>query len=112
MQGVLDPVAVGIRQDRPVVVGSDGVVVVCSSTAETRFTLPVDGEISHASISPSGLLLACVVEGTPYLCDLLKGEAVEIDTHAGKPVGVSINDAGTLVYWTILGEVFVVEQVY
>ena len=110
--GIQDPVAVGMVQERPVVIGRDGEVVLHTREESVRFTLDISEDITYASFSTSGLQLACVSGSTLYHCDMQQETARAVNVFSSELAGVTVHDDGTIVCWTVSGEVFVIENDY
>ena len=109
LDGVDDPIAVGVVHDKPVVVGSSGEVVLYVADEAKRFTLELPEKIKTASLDSSGLHLACVVGSSVYRCDLKMRVVQKLASLSEKIGGVSISDEETVVCWTTSGAVYVLD---
>ena len=109
LDGVENPIAVGMVHQKPVVVGRDRDVVLYTRDQVKRFTLDLPDVINFASLDSSGLHLACVVGTSVYRCDLKMRVVQEVASFTEELGGVAISDEETVVCWTISGEVYVLD---
>jgi hypothetical protein len=107
LDGVKNPVAVGMVLEQPVVIGRDKDVVLYVNDEAKRFTLDLPSNIKFASLDSSGLHLACVVGLKVYRCDLKMRTVKEVASFTEELGGVAISDDESVVCWTVLGEVYV-----
>jgi len=109
LDGVDDPVAVGMVHDQPVVIGRNGEVVLYVAGQVKRFTLDLPGNIKQAFLDSSGLHLVCVVGPGVYRCDLKMRAVQEVASFTEEIGGVAISDEETIVCWTVSGNVYVLD---
>ena len=109
LDGVKNPVAVGMVLEQPVVIGRDKDVVLYVNDEAKRFTLDLPGNIKFASLDSSGLHLACVVGLKVYRCDLKMRTVKEVASFTEELGGVAISDDESVVCWTVLGDVYVLD---
>ena len=109
LEGVENPIAVGIAHTKPVVIDRNGEVVIYVEGEEKRFTLNLPDKIKFASLDASGLHMACIVGSSVYRCDLKMRVVQELASLTEVLGGVAINDEETVVCWTVSGEVYVLD---
>ena len=106
-EGVQDPVAVGMLLEKPVVLSRGGELVYHLDDQPVRVVLDLSGEISFSTFCASGLKIALVVDSTLFRYELNNGEVKKLYECTEELDGVSINNEGDVVCWTVGGEVFV-----
>ena len=107
-EGVNDPCLVGEYQQRIVVIGRNGQIVVHESHQLTDETEPLqlDAEITHCAMNIETTLLGYISNEKAYLHDIERGETVEISWMQETPIGVALSEDGQIILWTSDGKVF------
>ena len=108
LQGVNDPCLVREFNQRLVVVGRNGQIVIHEPNKKVNrlHSLQLEATIDHCAMNKDTTLLAYISNGKGYVHTIATGETVELPWIPETPTGVAFGEINELIVWSADGKVY------